>query len=746
MINSDTSLGRTVISPPPCGGKIEISAANSASTIDGVSNMSSFSEGFNDVHCGANYQIGAAASSLRVGGGSVEADAFAVLEGENPGEAWKEVSRSSTRVVRDRCDDYDEFGYNWYGFCKCDVHEEDARCEECSMCFSCNACTCGEDEDCVSIPEERPSIEVVRMRHNDSLAALLREQRLLAQSREEEAPLLSEFPKHLEMLLELDARIISEQKTLKTLSDALARGWTYGAGIDEIADAINRSVREEYEAFAVTQHEQDAAMADRRVQLEPLNIRAPPFPREPTHPGPRPANAKAVRNWEAAIERWNSARQTWIQECDRIKAGHRAAIAAERVRTRALNDQRALEKKPRVDAAVAANDAAKKAWEAAKVRALPLLVLKMKAQIAELDSSGKVVSGVITTLGARLASIIASTHDVSVLAQVVKMDSILLAAEEKRERMGGMISICLKTHVQNVYDDDGDLIGAQKQILPKVLDFAPLSLSVKTYADVLSLAQYKEPLARLYPEGPDVARMLCQLEEIRTRSSASAPVAPVVVADVRPERREAWGEHGKVEVKQQQFAPIGGVTVRNKSLMSTNSCNNFDDCTNAYCCYQHGPKRAAVLAKDQAKHKPVLAAPVASAPAEDKVATYLSLLASGESTRLFTIAKVSMWPDENRMQVTLADGSIRECIRSGHSVKIGEIILMEGDFMRGKFKGKQLAKLEATVPALPTAFFAQRVTKPQGKIVVKSRVSTLEESGLPLPPSESEGEESDEEA
>jgi hypothetical protein len=170
-------------------------------------------------------------------------------------------------------------------------------------------------------------------------------------------------------------------------------------------------------------------------------------------------------------------------------------------------------------------------------------------------------------------------------------------------------------------------------------------------------------------------------------------------------------------------------------------CHNKETCTNFSCRYKHMPCREAVLAKALAAHSERNSLPVRAAapPAEDKVSTFLSLLTSGASTRDFTVAKVSKWAEENRMQVVLLEGNTCECIRSGQSAKLGDIILMEGSFMRGTFKRAQMDKLKLALGEQHSDFFKQSESlKPVQKKVTVSRVSTLEESGLPLPPEEEE--------
>jgi hypothetical protein len=592
-------------------------------------------------------------------------------------------------------------------------------------------------------------LDVARMRFEDSRDALLREENQLIRSLEEEKALLWELPHHLERLLELNARITPKEVELQVLNTALQRGWTYGEGIDLL---LEEAVRPEVEAFEAAVHVQEAAIAKLRAHrdLQPRHINPPHLPKEPKKPQePVEGGKKAHASWVKACAAWEKAHEGWGQQVTEIKSGFKAAIKAERERTDALNEDRVAPLRAAIATAKAACDAAKVARDEAKARELPLLAPKMEAQIAALSNSGAEVAHMLISLGKRLAPIIASAHDVIALGRVVKVDSILLAAEEKREKFGCVTSICIKSREWLEYDEDGDLPGAQKQVLPEVIDFAPLSLEVKTYADVLSLAQYKEALARLYPEGPDVVHMLCQLEEIRTRSSAPVTSVPARDAVVRPQHREVWGLNGLVGMGAVKLVIKGGeVTLEEeyKSLMSSNMCHNKETCTNFSCRYKHDACREAVLAKALAAHSKRTSLPVRAAapPAEDKVSTFLSLLTSGASTRDFTVAKVSKWAEENRMQVVLLEGNTCECIRSGQSAKLGDIILMEGSFMRGIFKRGQLDKLEAALGEMHSAFFKQSESKKQVQKVTVSRVSTLEESGLPLPPEEEECEEEEE--
>ena len=732
MIKSDTSLGGTAI--PSRDGKIEFSVANSAQSVEGVSNMSSFSKGLNAVHCGANYQIGAAAFSLRRGGGSAEASAFAVLEDETSG--WEVVSsrRPRARLLLDVVEECDECGEECGG--------------ECYMEFG------GEVDTAPWLPQDLLSpLDVARMRFEDSRDALLREENQLIRSLEEEKALLRELPCHLVRLIELDALITPEQDKLQVLKEALQRGHTYGEVIDPL---LEEAVRPEVEAFEAAVHVQEAAIAKLRAHrdLQPRHINPPHLPKEPKEPQkPEEAGKKARAAWEKAHEAWKQAHEGWGQQVTEIKAGFKAAIRAERERTEAINELRVSPLRAAIATAKAACDAAKKVRDEAKARELPLLAPKLEAKIAALSNSGAEVAHMLISLGKRIAPIIASAHDVIALGRVVKVDSILLAAEEKREKFACVTSICIKTRERVEYDEDGDLPGAQKQVLPEVLDFAPLSLKVETYADVLSLAQYKELLARLFPESPDVARMLCQLEEIRTRSSAPATQSPVPARDavVRPQHREVWGLNGLVSMGAVKLVIKGGeVTMEEdyKSLMRDNMCHNKETCTNFSCLYKHAPCREAVLSKALAAYSERTSLPVRAAapPTEDKVSTYLSLLTSGASTREFTIAKVIKWAEEKRMHVLTLEGMVLECIRSGQSAKLGDIILVEGSFMRGTFKRTKLDKLKAALGELHSAFFKQsEFQKPVQKKVTVSRVSTLEESGLPMPPEESEEEESEEE-
>ena len=124
MIKSAISLGGTAI--PSRVRKIEKSDVNSAQSLEIIPIMTSFFTDFNAEYWAPFTKL-APPLSLRGGSGTVEPEGFTNLGGGNPDEAtcWEVVSKKSARVVRDRCGDYDEFGYNWYGFCTCDVHEED---------------------------------------------------------------------------------------------------------------------------------------------------------------------------------------------------------------------------------------------------------------------------------------------------------------------------------------------------------------------------------------------------------------------------------------------------------------------------------------------------------------------------------------------------------------------------------------------------------------------------------------------
>jgi hypothetical protein len=642
---------------------------------------------------------------------------------------WTEVSyrRTRARQLPDVVEVCDEWGEECGGECYVECGGEDAPARW------------------VLGPQYLLSpLDEARMRFDDSRDALLREENLLVRSLEEEKALLCELPHHLERLLELNARITPKEAELQVLKEALQRGHTYGDVIDPLLD---EAVRVEVEAFEAAVRVQEAAIAKLRAHrdLQPRHINPPKLPKEPQEPVG--GGKKATAAWVKAHAAWKKAHEDWGQQVTEIKAGFKAAIIVERERTEALNEVRVAPLRAAIATAKAACDAAKVVRDEAKARELPLLAPKLEAQIAVLINSGAEVAHMLTTLGKRLAPIIASAHDVIALWRVFKVDSRLLAAEQKREEFGGCTFIRLESGERLEYDEDGDLPGTQKEVLPEVPDFAPLSLKVETYADVLSLAQFKEPLARLYPEGPDVARMLCQLEEIRTRSSAPVTSVPARSAVVRPQHREVWGLNGLVGMGGVKLVIKGGeVTLEEegrKSLMRDNMCHNKETCTNFSCLYKHDACREAVLAKALAAHCKRTSLPVRAVapPVENKLSTYLSLLTSGASTREFTVAKVIKRAEENRMQVVLLEGNTCECIRSGQSAKLGDIILMEGSFMRGTFKRAQLDKLKAALGEQHSAFFKQsEYQKPVQKKVTVSRVSTLEESGLPLPPEEEEEE------
>jgi len=658
----------------------------------------------------------------------VEASAFAVLEDETSGWTVVSSSRTRARLLPDVVEVCDECGEECGGECYVECGGEDAPARWLLG-----------PQDLLS------SLDLARMRFEDSRDALLREENLLVRSLEEEKALLCELPHHLERLLELNARITPKEAELQELKAALQRGHTYGDVIDPLLD---EAVRVEVEAFEAAVRVQEAAIAKLRAHrdLQPRHINPPKLPKEPQEPQePVGGGKKATAAWVKAHAAWEKAHEGWGQQVTEIKAGFKAAIIVERDRTEALNEVRVAPLRAAIATAKAACDAAKVVRDEAKARELPLLAPKLDAQMAELSNSGAQVAHMLISLGKRLAPIIASAHDVIALGRVVKVDSILLAAEEKREKFGCVTSICIKSREWLEYDEDGDLPGAQKLVLPEVLDFAPLSLKVETYADVLSLAQFKEPLARLYPEGPDVARMLCQLEEIRTRSSAPVTSVPARSAVVHPKHREVWGLNGLVCMGGVKLVIKGGeVTLEEegrKSLMSENMCHNKETCTNFSCRYKHDACREAVFSKALAAHCKRTSLPVRAVapPVENKLSTYLSLLTSGASTREFTVAKVIKRAEDKRMEVITLEGSKRECIRSRQYAELGDIILMEGDFMCGSFK--QLDKLKAALGEQHSAFFKQsEYQKPVQKKVTVYRVSTLEESGLPLPPEEEEEE------